>query len=560
MSILRSGDLLVNHKIITAEQLGEALQIQRVSGGRLSKILIEKGYLNEKTLLNFLTNQLNIPFVDLTTFAFDMKVVKKIPEAYARKFGAILLREDNNSYQAGMQDPLDIIAIDELNHLLDKPITLAIVSEKDLGKTLDTVYRRTEEIMRYAGELDDEFMGSATSLLEEHSGDINAPVVKFLRSIFEDAAQVHASDIHIEPDEKVLRIRLRVDGALHEQVLNEKKIFSAVSSRLKLMANLNIAEKRLPQDGRFSIKIRGSVFDVRLSTLPTVYGESIVMRLLSQSTAMLELDRIGMPEEILTRLRQLVRLPHGIILVTGPTGSGKTTTLYGLLNELNDENTKIITAEDPVEYRLPRIMQVQVEEKLHLDFLQVLRAAMRQDPDVILVGEMRDEQTASVAIRAALTGHIVLSTLHTNDSPSTALRLMDMGIKGFLVAATVRGIVAQRLLRKVCDGCITKHTLNEVEKNWLIAVGYAELVNYDFASGKGCNNCNQSGYHGRKGVYELLEINADMMVALREQNVDKFITAANIVLKGKFLIDNAIAMAKLHITSISEVMQVTGER
>lgn len=560
MSILRSGDVLVNHKIITAEQLGEALQIQRVSGGRLSKILIEKGYLDEKTLLNFLTNQLNIPFVDLTTFSFDAKVTKKIPEAYARKFGAILLREDSNSYQVGLQDPLDIIAIDELNHFLDKPITLAIVSEKDLGKTLDTIYRRTEEIMRYAGELDDEFMGSATSLLEEHSGDVNAPVVKFLRSIFEDAAQVHASDIHIEPDEKVLRIRLRVDGALHEQVLNEKKIFSAISSRLKLMANLNIAEKRLPQDGRFSIKIRGGVFDVRLSTLPTVYGESIVMRLLSQSTAMLELDRIGMPEDILTRLRQLVRLPHGIILVTGPTGSGKTTTLYGLLNELNDENTKIITAEDPVEYRLPRIMQVQVEEKLHLDFLQVLRAAMRQDPDVILVGEMRDEQTASVAIRAALTGHIVLSTLHTNDSPSTALRLMDMGIKGFLVAATVRGIVAQRLLRKVCDGCISKHTLNEVEKNWLNAVGYPELVNYDFTSGKGCNNCNQSGYHGRKGVYELLEVNADMMVALREQNVDKFVTAAHAVLKGKFLIDNAIAMAKLHVTTISEVMQVTGER
>lgn len=560
MSILRSGDLLVNHKIITEAQLGEALQIQRNSGGRLSKILIEKGYLNEKTLLSFLTNQLNIPLIDLTTFSLDMKVAKKIPEAYARKFGAIVLREDSNSYQIGMQDPLDIIAIDEFNHFLDKPITIAMVSEKDLGKTLDTVYRRTEEIMRYAGELDDEFMGSASSLLEEHSGDVNAPVVKFLRSIFEDAAQMHASDIHIEPDEKVLRIRLRVDGALHEQVLNEKKIFSAISSRLKLMSNLNIAEKRLPQDGRFSIKIRGSVFDVRLSTLPTVYGESIVMRLLSQSSAMLELDKIGMPEDILTRLRQLVRLPHGIILVTGPTGSGKTTTLYGLLNELNDENTKIITAEDPVEYRLPRIMQVQVEEKLHLDFLQVLRAAMRQDPDVILVGEMRDEQTASVAIRAALTGHIVLSTLHTNDSPSTALRLMDMGIKGFLVAATVRGIVAQRLLRKVCDGCITKHTLNEVEKNWLIATGYSELVNYEFVSGKGCNNCNQSGYQGRKGVYELLEVNADMMVALREQNVDKFVTAANIALKGKFLIDNAIAMAKLHVTSISEVMQVTGER
>lgn len=347
----------------------------------------------------------------------------------ARRFRAIVLAERNGELLVGMADPLDIFAYDEIVRILKQPIKQAVVRESELLSTLDLVYRRTEEIASLAEELEDELDDDAFDLadLTAESSSEDAPVVKLLKTLFEDAVQARSSDIHIEPDESVVRIRQRVDGVLQEQVMKEKRVNAALVLRLKLMAGLNISEKRLPQDGRFNVRVKGRSIDVRVSTMPVQYGESVVMRLLDQSQGMLNLESTGMPPELLARFRRMIQRPHGMILVTGPTGSGKTTTLYGALSELNRPEVKIITAEDPVEYRLPRVTQVQVNPKIGLEFSDVLRAALRQDPDVILVGEMRDSETVEIGLRAAMTGHLVLSTLHTNDSISSAMRLIDHG-------------------------------------------------------------------------------------------------------------------------------------
>ncbi|MEX2353007.1 MAG: GspE/PulE family protein, partial [Gammaproteobacteria bacterium] len=407
---IRLGDLLVEHKFISQAQLEEALADQKSSGRKLGKILIENGYVKEEDMLQVLSTQLKIPFIDLMHYKFKPDIVKRIPEIQARRFRAVALAEDDKGILIGMADPTNIFAYDELSRLLDTPIRLAVVRESDLLKTIDTVYRKTEQIFGFAEELSDELVEGDIDLAEMlSSADVaDAPVVKLLQSLFEDAVQIKASDIHIEPDETVLRIRQRVDGLLQEHVVDEVRIAPSLVLRLKLMANLDISEKRLPQDGRFSIRIQDHVIDVRMSTMPVQYGESVVMRLLDQSGGILKLDDLGMPTDIRKRFVNVIRRPHGMMLVTGPTGSGKTTTLYSALSLLNDAEKKIITVEDPVEYRLERINQVQVKTDIGLTFSRVLRSALRQDPDIILIGEMRDEETAEIGIRAAMTGHMVL--------------------------------------------------------------------------------------------------------------------------------------------------------
>jgi MSHA biogenesis protein MshE len=558
---VRIGDLLVDKGLITEAQLREALAEQAKTGRaqKLGGILIRQGLLTEAALLALLSQQMNLPVVDLQQLHLDPAVTKKLPEAYARRYRALLLAETDNDFTVAMSDPLDIAAMDELQRILGLPIKQAIISENELLRALDLVYRRTDEITNYAEALDEELTQSSVADLDEAIGEVDAPVVKLLHSVFEDAVQVSASDVHIEPGEDILRIRLRVDGVLQEQIVKERQIASAIASRLKLMASLDISEKRRPQDGRFTIKVRKKVLDIRLSTLPTPYGESVVMRLLDQSSGQLDLKKVGMTKEMLKTFREILRQPHGVILVTGPTGSGKSTTLYGVLNEINEPGKKIITAEDPIEYRLPRIIQTQVNEKIKLTFASVLRAAMRQDPDIILIGEMRDEETASVAIRAALTGHLVFSTLHTNDSASSAFRLMDMGVEGFLVAATLRAVLAQRLARKICKSCREKYTLDDSEKNWLKAIGYTDLANQEFWRGKGCTSCNDTGYHGREGIFELLVLNAGMMDALRKNDTAAFEESAKAALKGGFLLDGAIEAASKGITTLTEAMRIAGE-
>ncbi|HYW02945.1 MAG TPA: GspE/PulE family protein, partial [Gammaproteobacteria bacterium] len=447
---IRIGDLLVSNKVISEQQLQDALAEQKKTGRKLGRVLIELGFISEDQLLDFLSRQLAIPVVDLRHYKFSPDVVRKLPETYARRYRAIVLADTDNGMLVGMVDPTDIFGYDELSRILKRPIKQALVRESDLLRAIDTVYRRTEEIFSLAEELGEELSQSDYDLarLLEEEEDVDAPVARLLQSMFEDAVQVHASDIHIEPDESVLRIRQRVDGVLQEQIIEERRIASALVTRLKLMSGLDISEKRLPQDGRFNIRVKNSSIDVRLSTMPIQHGESVVMRLLDQSHGMLSLSQLGMPESMMSRFRGLIRRPYGMVLVTGPTGSGKTTTLYAALSEINQPGSKIISVEDPVEYRLPRVNQVQVHSRIGLDFARVLRSALRQDPDIIMVGEMRDAETAEIGLRAAMTGHLVLSTLHTNDALATVNRLLDMGAAGYMVATALDAIVAQRLVRR----------------------------------------------------------------------------------------------------------------
>lgn len=560
---IRLGDALVQSKLITTKQLETALDSQKRSGKKLGETLIALGYVTEKDLLELLSKQMGIELYDLTKHEINFEIAKKLPEVYARQFNAILLKITPQGAVVGMADPLDINATDELKRFLHTELNIVLLRRADLARAFDLIYRHQEEISSFAGALEKELGVDKTAvLMETKEGTASeSAVIKLLTTLFEDAIQVHASDIHIEPDNDVLRIRLRIDGVLHEQVIKEKAIAAALASRLKLVADLNIAEKRLPQGGRFTIKIRDKIIDVRFSTLPTQYGESLVMRLLDQSGGVLNLEKTGMDEDMLKRFRRLLNYPNGLILVTGPTGCGKSTTLYGALNELNKPEDKIITVEDPVEYRLPRINQVQVDPKLDLTFVKVLRTTLRQDPDIILVGEMRDEETARVGMQASLTGHLVLSTLHTNDAASTAIRLMDMGIEGYLVAAALRGVLAQRLIRRICDGCKAKYQLEAREKSWLDGIIKStgiEPIN-EFYSGIGCVNCNHTGYRGRAGVFELLELDEAMMKDLREQNPSGFSKHAAEALKGHLLIDNGLDLVKKGITTVSEVIKMFGE-
>ncbi|WP_333971000.1 GspE/PulE family protein [Alteromonas mediterranea] len=554
---MRLGDLLVHENIVTSEQLDSALSAQRSSGRKLGDTLIDLGFISEPQLLRFLAQQLNIPFLDITQRRIDPEQAQLIPEAYARRYRALVLEADDEEVLLGMSDPTDLGGLDQLGPLVaPRNIELAIVQENQMLEAFDSVYRRTQDIASFAEKLGEEYADEADfelSALDDTTSD--ATVVKLLHSIFEDAVQVRASDIHIEPDEKILRIRQRVDGVLQENTLNQVKIASALVLRLKLMSGLDISEKRIPQDGRFNIKVKGHVLDVRVSTMPVANGEAVVMRLLDQSAGLLTLDQTGMPDAMAEKFRAAINRPHGMILVTGPTGSGKTTTLYGALSELNKPDLKIITAEDPIEYRLPRINQVQVNSKIGLDFAAILRTTLRQDPDIIMVGEMRDQETVEIGLRGALTGHLVLSTLHTNDAVTSAIRLIDMGAAPYLVATSLRGVLAQRLVRRVCENCKQEKAPSAQEQAW---VGFLkpELTNASFYKGRGCNSCNHTGYKGRIGVFEFLEMNEDMMEALRDDNTQGFVDATKANKDFVPLSHMALDYAVEGKTSLDEVFKV----
>ena len=555
---IRIGDLLVASGDITEAQLQEALLEQKSSGHKLGRILIERGIVEESRFLKFLSEQLGIPFVDLAQFDVDEQLVALLPETYARRHRAIVLERQGAELLIGMTDPVDIFAYDEVARQVNSAINIAVVRELDLLETLDRAYRRTGEIESFASELDGELSIDEFTLADQKQSAEDTPVARLLQSIIEDALQVRASDVHIEPGDDVLRLRLRVDGVLQEQILNEVRIAPALVSRLKLMAGLDISEKRLPQDGRFEYQIRDRLLDVRMSTLPASHGESVVMRLVDHSRGLTKLDEVGMEEEDLVRFRRLIKHPHGLILVTGPTGSGKTTTLYGALHELNSDSKKIITVEDPVEIQQDRLIQVQVNSKIGLDFAKVLRASLRQDPDVLLVGEIRDHETAEIALRAAMTGHLVLSTLHTNDAVSSALRLMDIGIEGYMVAGSVRAILGQRLARRICINCKEEAELDDLEKSWLTAV-MPQHKNETFYAGRGCPQCGNSGYLGRIGIFELLELTPELGDALRANDTVTFSQLATNQPEYRRLVASAMAYAREGLISIAEVMALSGQ-
>jgi MSHA biogenesis protein MshE len=555
---VRLGDLLLEKKLISEQQLKDALAEQRVSGRKLGRVLIDIGAVSEADLHSCLAAYLNIPFVDLAQMSLDPKVVTKLPETHARRHRALVLKEDQRGYLVGMADPTDLFAFDELARLLGKPIRLALAKEASLLKTMDLVYRRTDEIVSLAEELDEELSETDVDIqaLAAEEGSPDAPVIKLIQSMFQDAVNVNASDIHIEPDERCLRVRLRVDGLLQEQVIDGSRVGQALITRLKLMCGLDIAEKRKPQDGRFSIKVGDKTLDVRVSTMPIYHGESIVLRLLDTKASQLSFTQLGMPADIVARFKKLTERTAGMVLVTGPTGSGKTTTLYAALQHVNAPDTKIITAEDPVEYRIERVNQVQVNAKIGLTFASILRTALRHDPDIVLVGEMRDQETVGMGLRAAMTGHLVFSTLHTQDAVSAVSRLIDMGAEGYLIAAALDGVLAQRLIRRVCDNCAQPTELPVHQAAWLARYLPAEQIGAArFVEGAGCTYCNMTGYKGRVGVYELLEVDAAMADAIRREDLSELDRLASNAQRYRPLIQRALEAALAKVTSVDEVMK-----
>ena len=558
---VRLGDLLVQQKLISQEQLMFALEQQKRSGRKLGRVLVDNAFVTEEQISEALAKQLNIPYINLKYYNINLEKVRLLPENQARRFRVIVLEDRNNALLVGMADPTDLFAFDEISRIVKRNIDIAVVTEGQLLESIDRGYRRTEEISGLARELSEDLGDTYIDFgaMTESVGTEDAPVVKLLQTMFDDATQVRASDIHIEPQEGKLMIRFRIDGALHLQTEADNRIAPALVLRLKLMSGLDISEKRLPQDGRFNVRVRDQGVDVRIASCPTQYGEAVVMRLLRQDGGMVGLEKLGMPPDMLARFREIIHRSNGMVLVTGPTGSGKTTTLYSALAEVNTLDQKIITVEDPVEYRLPGINQVQVNEKIELTFARVLRSALRQDPDIILVGEMRDAETAQIGLRAAMTGHLVFSTLHTRDAAGTLFRLVDMGTPRFMVASSVQAVIAQRLLRRVCESCSDAHEPTPQESEWLKIEGVPPESWGGLLHGRGCSHCNGTGYRGRMGVYEMLEMGRELIEAAAHDSPTHFMQIARQHMRGKTILDHALEQMKQGHTTVAEVMRISNQ-
>jgi MSHA biogenesis protein MshE len=558
---VRLGEILVQQKLLSEEQLGLALAEQKRSGRKLGRLFIESGYVTEEQIAGALARQLDIPYLNLKFYNINPEVVRLLPETQARRFRALALEDRGATLLVGMSDPTDLFAYDEISRILKKTVQLAVVNETEVLGAIDRIYRRTDDITDLARELEQDLGDVSVDFgaLAVNPNLEEAPIVKLLQSVFDDAAQVGASDIHIEPQEGRLQIRFRIDGVLHLQTEADIKIAASLALRLKLMSDLDISEKRLPQDGRFAVRVKQQRIDVRISTMPTQYGESVVMRLLNQAGTTLRLDAIGMPKPILDKFRAIIQRPNGLVLVTGPTGSGKTTTLYCALAELNSVEKKLITVEDPIEYRLRGINQVQVNDKIDLDFARVLRSALRQDPDIVLVGEMRDQETAQIGLRAAMTGHLVLSTLHTNDALGTPLRLMDMGVPRYMVGSSLQAVLAQRLVRVICESCSTPYQPSATESEWLRLELGDQVGAGHYFHGKGCSHCNGMGYRGRTGVYELLEMTNAVVDAANHHDAATFIKAAAAQMAGNTLRRHAVQLVVQGRTTVAEAMRISNQ-
>ncbi len=522
---LRIGELLTKAKLLTNEQLERALDEQKQSGGRIGEHLIRLGYVTEEDILDCLSQQYGVPSINLQHFEIDDSIIRLIPADVARKYQFIPVSKTGATLTVAMGDPTNVFAMDDITFITGYRVEPVVASEEALREAIDKYYGTTHAI-ELKKVMDDLSTVEETALEvleddEEEELDITddeaaadeAPVVRLVNLILTDALKRGASDIHIEPYEKSYRVRFRIDGVLYEIMNPPMKLKDAICSRLKILAKLDIAEKRLPQDGRIKIKMKlqGKLkeLDYRVSTLPTLHGEKIVMRLLDKDNLMLDMTKLGFEKGSLKNFEFCITQPYGMVLVTGPTGSGKTNTLYSALSRVNTPEVNIMTAEDPVEFQLPGINQVQMKESIGLNFAAALRSFLRQDPNIVLVGEIRDFETAEIAIKASLTGHLVLSTLHTNDAPSTINRLMNMGIEPFLVATSVNLIVAQRLIRRICNNCKEEE---DAPLQALLNVGFseAEAPEIQLYKGRGCDNCNQRGYKGRLGLFEVMTISDDI--------------------------------------------------
>jgi MSHA biogenesis protein MshE len=556
---LRLGEILVEQKVLSAETLARGLEVQKRTGRKLGRVLAELGLVKEDAISLALSRQFNIPFVDLQRLQLPQETTTLLTETQSRRLRALVLRATPSVVRVAMADPTDLPAFDELEQLLKREIDLAVVTESDLLTVIDRVYQGGSQISGLAEELGRNVadVDSAVAGLGLTASADEVPVARLLKSIFEDAMRARASDVHLEPQEKSLQVRFRIDGVLHIKAEAEPKIAGAVLLRLKLIASLDISEKRLPQDGRFQINVHGIPVDVRISTMPTPQGESVAMRLLVRSADKLRLDGLGIPPRMLERLRAAMGRGNGMILATGPTGSGKSTTLYGALADINTPERKIITVEDPVEYRLPGITQVQVHEKIELTFGRVLRSVLRHDPDVVLVGEMRDSETVETGLRAAMTGHLVFSTLHTNDAASTPVRLIDMGAPPFMVGLSLRIVIAQRLIRVLCERCAEPARPTPAEMEWLESLlGVEGSAAGSYRRSRGCPDCNGTGFHGRRGLYEMLEMTPALSEAASHGDTRAFLALAARQMSGHALGNYAADAVAAGLTTVDEALRV----
>lgn len=564
MQANRLGELLVRNNIVTKEQLAKALEEQKGSEGqlRLGSILTKNGLISEQDLITFLSKQYGVPSINLSEFEADAAVVKIIPADVAQKYQIVPVNRAGSTLIIAMTDPSNIFAIDDIKFMTGYNVEVVVASESAIKTAIDKYYDQSASLADVMGDLDMEDLEVVdtadevdVSSLERATED--APVVKLVNLILTDAIKRKASDIHIEPYERSFRVRYRIDGVLYEVMKPPLKLKNAITSRIKIMAELDIAERRLPQDGRIKIKLGGGQdMDYRVSVLPTLFGEKVVLRLLDKSNLQLDMTKLGYEPDALHYFKEAIHKPFGMVLVTGPTGSGKTVSLYSALGELNKTTENISTAEDPVEFNFAGINQVQMHEDIGLNFAAALRSFLRQDPDIIMIGEIRDFETAEIAIKAALTGHMVLSTLHTNDAPATINRLLNMGVEPFLVASAVNLITAQRLARRVCSECKEPE---EIPIQALIDAGVApeEAPSYVCYKGTGCSKCNNTGYKGRVGFYQVMP----MLEEIRELILNGANTAEikreSMRLGIKTMRQSGLTKLKEGVTSFEEVLRVT---
>ncbi len=525
------GDFLVGLGVLSADQIKKALQEQKQRGERLEQTILRLGYAKEELILQCLADYFNLPYVDLDTYLIDEKIVKAIPEETARRYTLIPIFKIGNTLTIAMTNPLNLLALDEVRNKVKTDVEIAIGTEKKIIKAIEQHYGVAAAVIESAVQRMAE--GNTDGLSQEPTDyrktydlvvkDLStgpmedASAARMLDLVMMQAIRDRASDIHFEPDEKALRVRLRIDGFLYESLTLPKPIQPALTSRIKILAEMDIAETRLPQDGNFNVKLERRGFEIRVSTFPTIHGENVVLRILDQTSPLFKLEELGFSENTLNQFKQLVRKTNGIILVTGPTGSGKTTTLYALLNMINSKDKNIITIEDPVEYRLALIRQTQINPKAGITFATGLRSILRQDPDIIMIGEIRDLETSEIAMQAALTGHLVLSTLHTNDAPEAISRLVDIGVEPYLISSCVIGVLAQRLIRTICPDCKVSYQVDPKNMSDLgeeVTKLKGPLTLY---RGKGCKNCKQSGFRGRSGIYELLLVNEEIKKLISER-------------------------------------------
>ncbi|MEK8128609.1 ATPase, T2SS/T4P/T4SS family [Paenibacillus filicis] len=547
----RIGDLLVEAGLLTQDQLTKALQEQRETKMRLGEFLINRSYITEQQLIEVLEFQLGIPHIQLFRQKIDPKVINLIPQRVAEQHQVLPVRVDGNKLILAMADPLDYFAIDELRMSTGLRIEPTIAAREELQRAIRRYYGLQESVEQISQILQTREAEEITTQIE----DENSPVVKTVNQIIIQAVQVGASDIHIDPQEDSLRIRYRVDGVMRTERTLPPHMQRVIVARIKIMANLNVAERRLPQDGRVEIENEFRKVDIRISTLPTIHGEKVVMRVLDLGNALTDIEKLGLSESNYRQFMKGIQNAHGVVLITGPTGSGKTTTLYSALSRLNSDDINVITIEDPVEYQIQGINQIQVNTTAGLTFARGLRAILRQDPNIVMIGEIRDTETAEIAVRTAMTGHLVLSTLHTNNAANAITRLIDMGIEPFLIASSVKTIVAQRLVRRVCPSCSTKHEPTVEERRYLEEHGY---LAEGLRKGEGCVECGRTGYKGRLAIHEVLTIDETLKSMILGKRPDSDYQSYAETKTLIPLIRDGLDKVVSGQTSVSEVIRVLG--